>query len=236
MTALCLGCALEDQEPGLQLVTNVYDFRESDHAWVAGFCDYPASEYDSETYELKAGYVTTTISGRTGNAYYISGNNPSDDLFMYLKKKIAGLQPDTQYTLTYEVEFASDLTGGNVIGGIAGENVFVKVGASANEPKSVIDDSGNYIMNIDKGDQGSDGEDMVVIGNIVTTEFSADGLEAVTRSNSPTNSTDPVYDKPLIVKTNSKGELWLIVGTDSGFEGKTTLYYTSISVVLSAPY
>lgn len=233
--ALCMGCALEDEQPGLQLITNVYDFRESDHNWVAGFCDYPADEVDADLYELKSGYVSTTISGRARNAYYLSGHNHSDDLFMYLKKKITGLQPDTQYILTYEVEFASDLSGGNMTDGPVGKNVFMKVGASDTEPKSVIDDSGNYIMNIDKGNQGVDGEDMIVIGDVVTTEFS-EGLEVTTRSNSPSTGTEPAYDKRFVVKTNSKGELWLIVGADSGFDGKTTLYYTSISIVLSAPY
>jgi hypothetical protein len=233
--ALCMGCALEEQQPGLQLITNVYDFRESDHAWIAGFCDYPAEQHDSDLYELKSGYVNTTISGRARNAYSISGYNHSDDLFMYLKKKITGLQPDTQYILTYEIEFASDLSGGNLSDGAAGQKVFMKVGASDSEPKSVIDDAGNYIMNIDKGNQGSDGEDMIVIGNIVTTEL-AEGLEVITRSNSPSTATEPAYDKRFVVKTNSKGELWLIVGTDSGFDGRTTLYYTSISTVLSAPY
>jgi hypothetical protein len=33
-------------------------------------------------------------------------------------------------------------------------------------------------------------------------------------------------------KTDSKGKIWLIVGTDSGFEATTALYYSSIKAVL----
>jgi hypothetical protein len=72
---------------------------------------------------------------------------------------------------------------------------------------------------------------MIVIGDIATTA-NIDEYAIVRRSNSPSSADEP-FDKPLIVKTNSKGELWLIVGTDSGYEGVTTIYYTSISVVLS---
>lgn len=224
---------MDDEQTGLQLLTNVYDFRESDHQWLPGFCDFPATDYDSVFFELQSGYVTATIDGAPTNAYYLSGNNHSDDLFMYLKRKVSGLEANTEYTLIYEVQLASDARENfSGIGGAPGESVFLKVGASANEPKSVIDASGNYIMNIDKGDQSADGEDMIVIGNIAVTE-QADGFTTITRSNSPMTATGPGYDKPLIVKTNSRGELWLIVGTDSGFEGKTTIYYTTISAVLS---
>ena len=33
-------------------------------------------------------------------------------------------------------------------------------------------------------------------------------------------------------KADDDGTLWLILGTDSGFEGLTTLYYDEITVVL----
>jgi hypothetical protein len=37
---------------------------------------------------------------------------------------------------------------------------------------------------------------------------------------------------PNAVTANQFGELWLLIGTDSGFEGITSLYYQSISVTL----
>ena len=228
------ACAMDDTSVGLEIVSNIYDFNESAHDWQPGFCDYPANEYDQSSYDLHADYTVANIEGIDRNVFALSGNNHSDDLFMYLKKKISGLKPETEYTMIYEVQFASDARESSVgAGGGPGSSVYVKVGASANEPKSVIDETGNYTMNIDKGNQSADGEDMIVIGNIAPPD-EADGYLIVTRSNSPSASgTSEAYDKPLNVKTNSKGELWLIVGTDSGYEGVTTLYYTSISVILS---
>ncbi|MNL52328.1 hypothetical protein D3C87_1754910 [compost metagenome] len=53
------------------------------------------------------------------------------------------------------------------------------------------------------------------------------------------NGTDKVGYKLLTKtgefkgKTDANGNLWLIFGTDSGFEATTTLYYTSVKVKLT---
>ena len=36
------------------------------------------------------------------------------------------------------------------------------------------------------------------------------------------------------ITTDATGEIWLVVGSDSGFEGTTTLYYTQIDVAFNA--
>jgi hypothetical protein len=37
---------------------------------------------------------------------------------------------------------------------------------------------------------------------------------------------------PLSVQANPQGEIWLVIGTDSGFEGKTTIYYNSVKATI----
>ena len=56
---------------------------------------------------------------------------------------------------------------------------------------------------------------------------------------SGTNLSDDLYtlktvtsDNPISITTDNNGQLWLIVGTDSGFEGNTTIYYNKITAVL----
>ena len=39
--------------------------------------------------------------------------------------------------------------------------------------------------------------------------------------------------RPFEAVSDADGSLWLIVGTDSGFEGPTMLYYAEISVALT---
>jgi hypothetical protein len=212
------------EDAGFELFSETYDFSRSDHDWVGGFSDFPTG--DSSFFELNTAYTAEPSTGQ--KSLMITGNNHSDDLFMYFKKKLSGFRPNTEYILTFDVEFATDAKLGSVgIGGSPGESVYFKVGATAQEPKSVIDVD-YYVMNIDKGNQSTGGQDMIAIGNIAAPEDSGSGYVLVSRSNTEN------YNTPCIVRTNQNGEIWLILGTDSGFEGTTTLYYTKVSVVFSA--
>jgi len=65
-----------------------------------------------------------------------------------------------------------------------------------------------------------------LLGNIAV-DFDTKDYVLITRTNGGSNASS------FIAKSSSKGELWLIVGTESGFEGVTTLYYTKIDVVFS---
>ena len=219
-----IGCADLDYSERFEVFSNASDFSVGLESWTGDFADYPIGPDDSTFYELQFEYTDRPSNlGAPQKAVLLSGNNHSDDLFMFIKKKISGLRPNTEYTLGFEVELASNAeknTSG--IGGSPGESVFLKAGASRIEPKKIVE--GNfYRLNIDKGNQSTSGNDMRVIGNIAveSSEYSL-----INKSNS-----NP-YDQ-FKVRSNSFGELWLIVGTDSGFEGITAVYYTKINVVLS---
>ena len=110
------------------------------------------------------------------------------------------------------------------IGGSPGESVFVKGGASTVEPLTEEDRNRYLRMNIDKGNQANGGEDMVVLGNVAHGEVVNREYRIKTLDN---------MDQPLSVSTDGEGRVWLIVGTDSGFEGLSALYYARISYTLS---
>jgi hypothetical protein len=154
----------------------------------------------------------------------LSGNNHSDDLFMFVKKKITELKPGTEYTISFNVEFATNISAGLLgTGGSPGESVFLKAGAYHEEPdKRAL--NGYYAMNLDKGNQSTRGDNMIVIGTISSHNvYDANYYTVETRNNITA----------FTARSNQNGELWIIVGTDSGFEGVTTLYYTQITLVLS---
>lgn len=213
------ACSLPDQE--ITVFSVSYFFNDSDEGWTGDFADYP--EGDSVAYELI--FKRDTIPGdTTKKGMLISGNNGSDDLFMFLKKKISGLRPNTTYIMLFNVKVASIARTEAVgIGGAPGESVFLKVGATVVEPKKELE-TGMYQMNIDKGNQDEEGADMINIGHIgVSTNTTK--YTVITRNNSSSNS--------FSITTDSSGEIWLIVGTDSGFEGTTTLYYTQVDVLFN---
>ncbi|WP_257668678.1 hypothetical protein [Parapedobacter tibetensis] len=164
------------------------------------------SEYNGdnvEIYELEEGLATLPAPlDENEPAYRISGMNRSDDLFMYLTKRAEGLKPSTRYKGTFTLHIASDARSGGVGAGGA------------------PDENNFYEMNIDKIQQCcTDGSDMVVIGNVAngTEEYVYTLLERTGE---------------FSATTDDDGMLWIIVATDSGFEGKTTLHYSSIRVAL----
>jgi hypothetical protein len=222
LAAFISGCSLDgsDQAPMLIFSTN-FDFNESDHGWKPGFADYPAGPDDSTLFELRYAYTDQVPESiLTKRSVMLSGKNLNKDLFMYMKKKVTGLKADTDYTITFTIELASDLNA--TVSGTG--SVYLKAGATHIEPKSVIE-GGNYILNIDKGDEGTAGRDVIMMGDI-TAPSNSTGYSLITRNNTMANSR-------YVAKTNSNGELWLIVGTDSNLEGTTALFYTRVNVVFS---
>ncbi len=198
-----------------------FDFDIDSQTWEGDFADYPFGE---ETfYELNYEYANLPKPLNTNlGSLKQSGNNHSDDLFMFVRKKINKLKPNTFYKICFQIEFASDVADGMVgVGGSPGEGVAIKAGAATIKPEKIISNNSMYRMNIDKGNQGDSGTDMFVIG-----DFSND-----TNDNQYTLKT-LTHSNTVKVASNSLGELWLIIGTDSGFEATTTVFYHSIKVTL----
>lgn len=198
-----------------------YDFSQGANGWIGDFADYPQGQDDR--FELTFGETTLPAPlNENEGALVLSGTNLSDDLFMYLKKQISGLEPNTEYEAVFTVQFASNVPDGMIgIGGSPGESVWIKAGATGIEPEPESDDMGYLRMNIDKGGQSQGGDDMVVLG-----DFSNDTDQELYNLKIVTN------EAPLEVTTDGNGNLWLIVGTDSGFEGTTMIFYNRIHVTL----
>lgn len=202
----------------------IFNFQAGTDDWVGDFADYPNEPNVETFYELQFSHamLPNPLSSSDG-ALRQSGNNHSDDLFMFVKKKIIGLEPNKIYTISIEIEIASNAASGSVgVGGAPGESVFVKAGASTIEPVKVLVNTDNhYRMNIDKGNQGTDGTNMKRIGDFANGTASNN----YKLKNLSTSS-------PISIQSGGNGELWLIVGTDSGFESTTTIYYNSIKATL----
>ena len=168
--------------------------------------------------------------GINGTGYYLQGMNHSDDLFMFLDRRLGtddGVVPDQEYRVMFTIILASNAPGGAAgIGGALGESVYLKAGASPVEPETHLDsDSEYYVMSVDKGSGNSaSGIAASVVGNI------ANGLSA---EESPRYvSLELQGEHEYTVNAGPDGQLWLLVGTDSGFDGLTAVYYQSISVTL----
>jgi len=223
---LMLGLSLsflacnDDENEGLQPRLEFNDqFHEGKQGWVADFSDHP--EEMLTDWELEEGIAPLPAPlDTTKKAFRISGINHSDDLFMYFKKQATGLKPNQSYTASFAIEFATNAPSEGWMGvGGAPNSVYLGIGVVGTEPKSTVDELGHLRLNISKIDQSSDGEDMKIIGDI------GNGLEEFVY-------TQRKLEGEFTGKTDDKGNLWMIFGTDSGFEAKTTLYYTTVNIKL----
>lgn len=203
-----------------------FDFSGSAQGFVAGFADYPPAQ--ASIYLLQSGHLPLPPAvdvSRQG--LFISGVNRSDDLFMFYKGRIEGLTPNTQYRAGFELEFATNAPSGcSGVGGAPGESVFMKAGVTPVEPAGVLAGDGHLRMNIDKGNQANGGADMLVVGNAANSM----PCEGVPRYELKTLSSAGAV---IVAQADELGGLWLLFGSDSGFESLTALWYTRVDVSLT---
>lgn len=210
--------------PGTQQIA--FDFQQGLQGWRPIFADYRADL--AANFEFRAGYeaVPQGLTGRNG--LLLSSSNQSDDVFMGAYRHIGNLRPHTRYRIDATVTFASRVgTGCAGIGGAPGESVYVKAGASTVLPEP--NRTGYVRLPLDKGEQSQGGRDMVVIGDIATAENSNcnTGLSRYVQKTLTTGTRSP------LVTSDANGRLWLVLGTDSGFEGRTSIYLLEGNFVLT---
>jgi hypothetical protein len=239
-----------------------YDFSEDAAGWEHLFVDYPVGE--EEDYEIEAGRMLLPDSLGHEYGYYLSGENHSDDLSMLIKRSFGpddGLNPNTTYRVKFFIEIASNAPSGCVgVGGAPGESVYFKAGASVSEPEAVVEGAGGteyYRLSVDKGNQSSGGSQSVVLGHIGTSntdchnwEFLFKTFESAEGDSSATSDQDMSHDGTdgngdmnlpsqnpstiMEVTTDDAGQLWIFMGTDSGFEATSSIYINEIQITLES--
>jgi hypothetical protein len=167
-----------------------------------------------------------SIPGLDEEGYFLGGTNLSDDLYMFLTTKIGDLAPNTKYVLScFSLTIATNVPKGLAgVGGKPGESVWIKLGAYNLHPEEILK-SPNYIStNFDHGNQSNDGNNAFVMGNFAKqSDDKSNNYELKELSSS----------KHLEAQTNEVGEMWLIFGTDSGFEARTEAYFISADIDLT---
>lgn len=225
---------IQSPDDGLgQSITREFMMKNDSDNWSGGFADLPV-EYSQDSYclDFNNNSLIEGLEG-LGRAVFISGMNRSDDLFMFIKRKLTvadGLQPNTTYSVKIETDFYTKAPAGAAgAGGAPGEGVKVKVGAFTVEPLAIPEDGKQdppyYRINLDKGSQNGGGQNAAQVGDIAkvnSTDFETYEIKTLNNDNNP-----------LMAATDSEGRMWIMIGTDSGFEGVTSLYYTRVKVELT---
>lgn len=206
------------------------DFADESN-WQAGFADYPKGKEDEWMLEAEAQAEFELEQGGSASGFRLQSFNKSDDTKMFLKQKVEGLKANTWYDLSFNIELASNIAGQGRCSGIGGspDALTVKLGASTIEPELTEGTNGtetyNY-LNIDLGQQTQRGFDAIAAGNVgiddfpsCDTEYDKYGVKTITSQS-----------QTFQVRTDAHGEAWVILATDSGFEGFSNIYFTQAAI------
>jgi hypothetical protein len=210
------------------VISRSFDFGRGHQGWRAGYTDYHVGMEPSIAFRTGVRPLPPEL-GR-GSGYLLSSKNVSDDVFQYIYRELDrrdGIRPNQTYRVQFTIRFASN-AGSNLvgIGGAPGESVFLKAGASASRPRPVVGPDGYVSSSIDHGNQAQGGSAVSVVGHI------ANGNEDVV--DGPYVSITRQHVHTALVRSDARGRLYLVVGTDSGFEGQTAIYIQQVSVKLMA--
>lgn len=231
------ACGATDVPPSAtrspQAVTVSYDFSEGDHGWQADFADFSEQTRPQDTVGAISELPPGAPNDLEGPAFQVAASNRSDDVFMFITRQLTtadGLAATTEYQISFEITFLSDApTGCFGVGGAPGESVYLKAGAT-NEQPTVVEADGEFRMNVDKGNQAQGGPAATVAGDV------ANGIpceEALGIEPPPFGEVTHEHVHEPTVTSGQDGTLWLMVGADSGFEARTTLYFLRIDVTLT---
>lgn len=196
-----------------------FSFANGMSGWEASYSDYSLGQ--EPTIAFAFGIERVPRFSETATGLFLTSHNRSDDVFMYATRQVTGLTPGARYRVETTISIATNAPAGCAgIGGAPGEAVALKAGAASSKPATVLQ-RGTYVaLNIDKGDNVNGGPDARTIGNIAQElpggQCSGDGPYQRKTLTSGTRS--------VTATAGADGQLWLIIGTESGFEGLTRIY------------
>ncbi|SMF73118.1 hypothetical protein [Pseudobacteriovorax antillogorgiicola] len=202
-------------------------------SWTPHFSDLPGECVDSDGLPVEIERLNPDTSCDTFELDYTMENqmlvmeshNRSDDVWMGLSRWYGGLNAHQSYEMCLDLTFFSDArTGGVGIGG-SPDAVHLKFGAAHGDLKFDSTFSGTDTIYFDdqvfdKGNQASVGSDVVYLGQI-STEVS-DGCFK--------NFCPKQVSACIPVVADDEGRVNAVLGSDSGFEGVTKLFYKEIEV------
>ena len=236
LLAFALMLSACDDSDGPRRETFSFDFETDMQGWQPMFADYPAGANAEEQLAIDAFYELQAQHSRlpqplntAAGAIELNGSNHSDDLKMLVKRKLEGLSANTDYALDIVAVLASNAPQGCAgVGGAPGESVWVKAGVTSREPARVLEVGGNrsyWLLNVDMGNQERDGAEGRVLDDFANSQTCASPTSAY-----ELKTISSINGAPLSTRSDANGALWVVFGTDSGFEGVTKAFIDSIEI------
>jgi hypothetical protein len=208
-------------------ITLTWSFVSTAQGWTGNFTDYTAGMESSIGFQ--SGWSPMPPPLTTAGGFKLSGNNASDDLWMFASRVLTssthGILANALYDVTMTVWVASNAPTGCIgTGGAPGESVWLKGNVVATQPRRVVSGS-DVLFNLDKGNQAEIGPQALSFGDLANGDPCEDPPRYKLLVRTAT--------RPTPVRATSNGNLWVYFGSDSGFESRSTYFIDQVRVTLT---
>lgn len=207
-----------------------FSFKDEDHNFEAFYTGYNVGWKENMEFDTGYRYLPEPLD-TTQKGHFIAATNRSDDVKMLFRKQVEGLEPNTEYSARFSVEFATNVPFGCAgIGGAPGEAVRVIASASSQKPEAFVEDD-YYWLNLQyQNENPARWYNSRIMGDIANSVSCEEAEGSLTDYEIKEVSSETGHDT---VVADDQGRTWLMFGTRSGFEGRTALFYTNFEATLS---
>lgn len=222
---LLIGCS-SDMDSEVDILTS-FDFESGNQQWEGGYSDFPIDYADSINFKMNTDYIEnafTMADTKEGlsSGINVQADNPHGDLFYYFSRKIIGMSSNQTYQLDFEFLVYAQLI--DQPEKLSSNELYLKLGAVNYEPQLeevVWSNNQEYkTLNVEKGELNSDGGvDMLNVGSIK--DFTSEVPEIISGN---------TFDTNFEVKANDDGEIWILIGVDSGIRSQLTFGMEALTV------
>ncbi|WP_159470641.1 hypothetical protein [Dyadobacter sp. 3J3] len=212
------GCSAEKRNDVNPVRTMISEFDTDTEDWIGDYALYNIKDTTKIAFLMERDSLPAAIDSLK-SSLRMEATNTGDSIFLFIKKKIVGLNPEKTYNVSFDINIGTNYPD---LDNATGRKVNLKAGASQNEPVKLLK-SGYYNLSVKKGFWNVDGSEMAILGNI-TNGIGRAVYQLVNRNSSSKN---------ILVKPDAQGVIWVCVGEDTQEKVKTVLYYDNIKVVLT---
>lgn len=200
-----------------------FDLNVVGENWTPGVADVPIDRLADvgvvgDLRDLPAP-LTTTRKG-----VYLAGTNLTGDMFLFTQKRFTGLTPNTTFTASFSVQFATDIHTGCTTG--IGASTFIKAGATLLELAPAPDNQGILRVLQNVGDH-TNGGDFTRLGDI------RNGTAGCPTPGTFASRTTFTQTQTVTFTTDIDGGFILFIGLDSSVMGRVELYIIAVRMTLT---
>lgn len=198
-----------------------FDLNVLGQGWTPAAADFPTTQSGAVGIVGDQRTLPAPLTA-TQKALYLSGTNVTGDLFLFHSKYYPGLTPLATYSVSLQVEYATNYHAGCSTG--AGPLTVIKAGVTSAPPLVEADGQGVLRVAAEKGTGTNPGQ-YTQLGDI------RNGLAGCPSSGTFAIRSTPLRKQTAPVVTDAQGGFYIFLATQSSFIGSQQIFLTRVKLV-----